>query len=949
MDNLSPAEYDLLVRIEEKEALRPFFFRKVKGLKWFNALDKRNYFDPADSLAPVSTGEEGHVYIPHWPITHYLVATSPELLVEENRAFAERVLEIIRAVTDRARKESFSNYQTWWQFSKIIQNIPVELITIRDLERVDDWLDDPYHSDMIAKELGERWLVRLLEQASNETKNLALELLKLLYKASFSAEALGDTEYQEAVFRFDKWQAKRITEAVAGRSGKVIGAPAVHVFLHELERVLKTLGKRYRSCLWRAAVEEHSQNLAIYYVEDFLVSGLRDSLGAWVEEAPEKSRYFVAELLQSSLQICRRIAIYTINRHYQELSTLIDSVVRKDNFEDDIRHEMWHLLHDRYSLFPEPIKGRVRKTIGQLTRQIEEGALNEKAAAYMQAMWLSAIKRHEETLQNQYQACIELTGSESDHPDFSFYRHCGLVKNVSPKSSEELLAMDIDELIKFLNEYKNPEYVKMSGLEEIGIEGLVDALQDTIKAAPLKFTSSLQKFTGLDSAYVYGLIKAFSELWKDNKALPWDDVWPSLLDFCRAVIQQEAFWSPANVEQRSSFVANRHWVVDGIGRLIEAGVESDEHAFSPKLFSQARELIFTLLEKQSGEEFKPDSDAVSTAINSPRGRCLEALINLALRCCRLADKTNNDHAAVWQDFQPIFEAELARADTGKYEFITLLVMYLSNFLYMSPEWVLNNLDRIFDRGNYQKWLCAMQAYKHVNYVYEKIYNHLKTKQHFIHALDDKNLNYPMLENIIQNIVIAYLHDQENLESGDSLIQLLLDRARHEELGQLIWRIYELREEKNKNLYSKVMALWPRLLQVIDMDNREGRKLASKLTVWSVFITRVNNTNRDWILETVRHIEEHDKATWKLLESIARISAGQPEEAISIWRAMLKNVTPDHPEDAIRETFSNLVNSGHDGRRAAHGIADEYFRRGNERPIFVLKEVLKTLEGGCISA
>ena len=943
MDNLSPAERDLLVRIDAKEALRPFFFRKVKGLKWFNALDGRNYFDPADGLAPVSAEEEGHVYIPYWPVTHYLVATSPELLIEENRAFAERVLEIIRAVTDRAREKSFSNYQTWWQFSKIIQNIPVELITTRDLERVDYWLDDPYNSDMIAKELGERWLVKLLEQASNETKNLALRLLKLLYKASFLTETLGDTEYQEAVFRFDDWQAKKITEAVAGRSGKVIGAPAVHFFLHELERVLKALGKRDWSCLWRAAVEEHSQNLAAYYVEGFLVSSLRDSLGAWVKEAPEASCDFVAELLQSSLQICRRIAIYTINEHYEALSILIESVVIKDNFEDGARHEMWHLLHDHYPLFPEKFKEQIRKTIGQLTRQNEEGALNEKATAYMQAIWLSAIKRHEETLQNQYQAFIELTGSEPDHPDFPVYRHCGLAKHVSPKNSEELLSMDIDELIKFLNEYRNPEYVK-PGLEEIGIEGLVDALQDTVKIAPLKFTPSLQKFTGLDSAYVYGLIKAFSELWKDNKALPWDDVWPNLLDFCQAVIQQEAFWSPANVEQRSSFVANRNWVVEGIGQLIKAGAESDEHAFSPKLFNQARELIFTLLEKQSGEEFKPDSDAVSTAIGSPRGKCLEALINIALRCCRLADKTNNDHAAVWQDFQPIFEAELARADAGEYEFITLLVMYLSNFLYMSSEWVLGNLDQIFDRGNYQKWLCAMQAYKYVNYIYPAIYNHLKTNQHFIHALDGKNLNYAMLENIIQNIVIAYLHDQENLESGDSLIQLLLDRARYEELGQLVRCIYELREKKKQNLHSKVMALWPRLLKVIDMDNREVRKLASELTVWLVFITRVDDTNRGWIMKTVRHIGEYDK-TWKLLKEIARISAGQPEEAVEIWRVMLKNSAPDYPEDAIRKIFANLVNSGHEGRRAAHDIADEYFKRGNEGPNFVLNEVLKTRGGG----
>lgn len=99
------------------------------------------------------------------------------------------------------------------------------------------------------------------------------------------------------------------------------------------------------------------------------------------------------------------------------------------------------------------------------------------------------------------------------------------------------------------------------------------------------------------------------------------------------------------------------------------------------------------------------------------------------------------------------------------------------------------------------------------------------------------------------------------------------------------------------------------------------------------------------METVRHIGEHDKACWKLLESIARISAGQPEEAVAIWRMMLKNAAPDDPEDAIREIFANLVNSGHDGRRAALAIADEYIKRGNEGPKIVLNEVLKTRGGG----
>ena len=676
----------------------------------------------------------------------------------------------------------------------------------------------------------------------------------------------------------------------------MLGQPAVRVFADELRRVLTALGNDGWSSIWRAAIEDHAQNHSGNDVEDILVIGLRDALGAWVREAPEDSVAEVTGLLESPFQILKRVAIYTIGQNYQQLNALVDSVITEEHFEVSVRHEMWHLLHDRYPLFPEPIKKRVRETIEQLAEQDEEGNLNAKATAYTQAIWLAAIKHHEEALLIRYRECIELTGSEPDHPDFPSYWSSGPVVHESPKSREELLAMSVDELVEFLDGYEDPGHFR-----EPGLEGLVNALKAAVKAAPLKFVPDLQKLASLDSAYVYVVIEAYSELWTEKKELPWDDVWQCLLVFCQAVVQQEVFWSPENAEQRAHFVANRYWVVGGIGRLIEAGTKSDEHAFSPELLGQAKELLLILLEKESGEEFRPDSDAVSIAINSPRGRCLEALVNLALRSCRLADKESNSHAAVWKDLQPIFEGELAKADAGDYEFITLLVNYLPNFLYMSTEWISENLARIFDRERYQKWLCAMQAYAYVNNVYEEIYNHLKDNQHFIHALDDENLKDRVSEKIIQNIVIAYLHDYESLDNDDSLIRLLFDRARNEELSQLVWFIWTLRKKDDQKLYGKVIELWPRMLQAIDTESREGRKLASRLTTWSVFVAEVDDTNRDLILQVAAFAEE-DFNSYELLESIARISANQPEEAVAIWHALLEGSAPGYPEDAVRTTF-----------------------------------------------
>ena len=939
MDKLRPEDLDLLDRIDAKEELRPFFLRKAKGLKWFEELDERDYFKPAANPKPKPAKEEGYINVPFWPVTEYLVATSPELLAEENPDYAKRVLEIIRAVTQAAIDQEFGNYRTWWQFSKIIQNIPIEIITLNDLDYVRYWLDDKYDSGLVARQLGEKWLVALLEHSSNEAKDISLGLIKLLYKVTFSRRRPGDSERQEAEFRFKDMYAEKITKAVAEKSGRVLGQQAVQVFIDELQHFSETEKNNELSYFWRPAIEKHDQNLPQRKVGDILVIGLRDTLDAYVQKEPDNAAVLVAELLASPFQIIKRVAIHTICERYQQLSGLIEKVIIEEHFKDDYRHEMWRLLHECYPLFPEFVRQQVQKIITNKTREDNDGNSDPKATAYAQAYWLAAVRKHNEELKSKYQKCVERAGDKPEHPEFAGYWSIGQVVHESPKPREELLVLDSSELIAYLDGYEDPGYWR-----EPGLEGLVNALKDAVKAAPQKFIPNLEKFASLDSPYVYALIDAFSELWTEKASLPWHDVvWKSLLNFCEEVIKRKEFWSPEHDKHSDHAVGNRNWVVGSMGRLIESGTKSDDHAFLPRFHEQAKIVVTTLLDKHSGVEFDKKYDAVSTAINSPRGRCLEALINLALRSCRLADKEGGGHEEAWNSLQPIFDQELEKSDAvddaGEYEFITLLVNYLYNFRYMSAQWVSDNLARIFDKKDdqNQKWFCIMQAYAYLSRPNEEIFNHLKTNKLYIQALDDKNLKETVSEKIIQDIVIAYLRNYESLQDESSLIYQLIVRANNNELGHLISFIWTLSGETDQSIYNKILELWPRLLQVIDTDAREGRKLASQLTTWSVFISEIDDTNRDLILEVAPFAEE-DYNSHDLLELIARISKAQPKEAVTIWNALLQNAAPDYPEDAIREAFTNLVASGDEGRRDAKHIADKYIKSGHGQPARWLQEI-----------
>jgi len=478
--------------------------------------------------------------------------------------------------------------------------------------------------------------------------------------------------------------------------------------------------------------------------------------------------------------------------------------------------------------------------------------------------------------------------------------------------------------------------------QEAGVEGLVKTFKQLIKTYPLRYYVDLPKFLNLDIAYAHEIISAYGELWNGKEKLPWDEVWGYLLDFCSVVVRGEEFWSEESTQQREDFIANRNWVVAAIGRLLEAGAKSDEHAFHEKHHRTVESLIAYLLENQSGEEIEKNTDAVSMAINSPRGHCIEALVNLTLRECRLSDhKNDKNHSSIWEYYQHYYDAELIRSKVGEYEFATLVTNYLPNFLYMSKEWVLSNLENIFDQTDYLKWFCAIQGYSYVGTVYQEIYSYLAEHGDLLKVLDDKNIKDRVNERFIQQIAVAYLDGFENIEEEHSLLRILFCRKRPEELKQLIWFIWTLRNKEDKEgntLKNKVYDLWLLLLDLADLSTKEGRELASNLCHWAAFVDHLDE-ERKAILLTIAPYADESYNSSDLLESIAYLSNAQPIEANEIWLKILERSAPDFPEEEIRKILSNLVAQGDKGKRIARSTVSEYLKKGVESPSVWLKEIM----------
>ena len=935
MNKLTANEIDLLARIQASPELRILFFRQVKGLKWFDVLQEAGYFKAENIPAPIPAKEVGYVQIPRWDAVEYLVNTVHELSNESAKEYVPRFLEIIVAGTRYAQDNDFSNYHVWWQFAKILFKIPCEVLTPDDLGVVDYWLDDKYERGLVTDVIGVKWLPLLLANDNEHLLSLAYRLLDILFEVRFSTEK----DAKRVSIRFSDYTAEKVTESIADVAGRRLGKRAVLVLQSKITRLLDELENDTWSAVWQPAIEKHEQNKYHHDAENVLIEVYRNTLCGYMAVNPAEACEYISSLLNCPYQTIKRVAIYCIGKYYESCKSFTDTLLDENYFQANYRHEIWHFLNQHYGGFSEVQKQKVFALIQLEVQTDNDGLVIEGASAYKRSIWLIAIKDFGDEELLRYQEALTVSKTKPENPDFSSYMTVVWGGHHSPYSVEELGALSISELAKTLNEYKGSK-----DWSEQGIEGLTQALKQVFKNTPLKYCYLLHSFSNLDLTYINSIIEAYSDLWSDKIKLPWDDLLQYLLEYITSILDQPRLrCCLASAQQGDGIIVDCNRIVSAIARFFESGAKSDDHAFPAKYHNNIEVILKNLLEQLAGEEFKHDSDAVSKAINSPRGKCIEALINLTLCACRLEDrssKTDSDHSKIWARYQGYFDVELDRSNKGEYEFATLVTNYLPNFLYMSREWVLDHLPRIFDHSDYLKWSCAIQGYSYVGLVYPEIYGFLKEQGDFLLALDDNTLKDRVRERLIEHIVVAYFDNFEILDEKNSLIVDLINRCFFSELSHFIWFIWIKYTKNDESLRRKVYELWPLLLANLDLSREEDRKLASKLCHWASFINHIDEQRME-LLITIAPYADEAYNSYGLLTELARISEEQPFEVNQIWQQMLQGCVPEYPDEAIRTILNNLVSSGSDGIREARNIVSQYLKKGSTGPSMCLKEILNS--------
>lgn len=878
--------------------------RQKDLLVFFESLQGKGFFNETGAPSPVKK-DKGYI-MPFWGALSYLEKAAECASAKNDENIISEIKSILSAITRHSQQEDekgITNFHTWHSFTKILAVLPVNQILVEDIRLIEHWLECAFDTSLVVHEITKKLFPKIMEGKGGHAKNLIRELVPILLGSDpieGKGGGLGAFWGKERP-RVETYWLNDFFKAHAKTMGAIYGDVVVPILMDKLNGALTEEVDAY-SFLRRPAIENHQQNYHDNAFESILITALRDALLAFAEVRPSDAGGCVKSLLASKHSILNRIGWHIVDVFFPQYKTIFLELLSSNIFSRDVWHEMYLLLQHNFSNLTDAEKDRVFESIQNIQISGERtDAERQKYKEHVERDWLSAIHgKGSEEVDARFSELMSKRelGGLREHPEFISYHETFVGEMPAPISADDILGMRHDKraVIKIFNNFE-----PKNGWREPTYRSFADVLSLAVQKEPEFFLEDIDIFLKLKTPYQYGL---FSGL-KNAKLGQVLSGWDRALDLCRKIVDDSSFWQESGDKEESFDRPNREWVLGAICDLLDIGVKTDETAFDPALLPKARSIINTILDKTKPDKDVKIQDAMSYALNTTRGRCLGVLFNFALRSARVADKEKGSHEQLWQDLQPIFDRELEKCKNDNYEFSTHCGAYLPNLLYLSKDWLLNNIDKIFPAENPNNRSCALQGFSYVGHYNDELYK-LLSKKVFLPALAGDDLNEGARRRLLQLAAISYLRGNEDLTETDDVFGSIISNFRKEDIKEIAWFFYHLRDETMKEeQILRVKAFWKVCCDRIKGSEEEYGIVLSNL---SELIVYVSGTKEDE-LALLRYVasyvgKNHNGPTF--IKGLSRIAINNPSAAGELLLTLAQNGVYMYDKEDVVSILDVLV-------------------------------------------
>jgi hypothetical protein len=902
---------------------------------FFDALQEKGLFHPSHNSGPKPAAQAGSFYEPYWAPLEYLAAAAIKAGATNNVALGNKVMAVVRDVTfwKDETGEIRSNSATYWRFAEILGDVPTICVPSSDIPMVKVWMSARFNSGMAGHALVKGAFPHFLSSAAAE--DLEKACLLLWECSAFKWNESGRFNHEVELLLENHWFEKLLKRHAAD-FGTRAGARSSEIFYTRLKELFAHDKRKSTSTLWRPAVEAHKQNMVWHEVENRLVDGLRDVLNAWVDTEKAEAADFAIKALSDDTEMVRRIGIHVVDEHFPLLGPVFLASLSDKAFNIGHVHELYRLLTRHFA----EIGIDQRKAIVEIIRALPAPAKADDEPSRhkrVQRLWLSAIAGRGSEEADAWFAELQSDpeiGGLGEHPDFLSYHETRMGPGPSPMAAESIIAFAQEgTLVQQLN-----AFVETDTWRGPTIGGLCGTVEQAVADEPALFVSVLKSFQAAKTHYQYsvlnGLKRAFDAK-KDGK-VEWPIVWPAIFQFSYSLVSSEDFWQVEATEGGMDLVPRRMWLASLISDLIQNSARDDVRGYKPDQYPLVRSLLVILLNRSDALTALSDStDAVNLSINSSKGRAVEALLNHALKECRIANEGGNGHEDAWARLEPIFDAELAKCKNGNFEFSTLVAHYFANVDYLSTAWLASRMQQIFP-GEYTSNMAAAVdglAYAPAS---GPIFQRLRDAGVIDWALKH-DLGENGRERMVERIVLAYLWGMEGIDGP--YLSAVISPSRLEDIetaAQFLWGAQgeKLAPEK----IELILGFWAEVDRMLVRAKLDAPAVRSTLSQLAVFIDAINDRERDLLLGVAPFVQTHYNAI-QFIEQLDRLAEKSPETIAQALLLVLKSETPIYDTGTlISDLILKLAQLGQ--RPAAFDIVAILPK--TERKVLELVEMLNQL-------
>lgn len=885
-----------------------YFLKNLSNPKWLSYLYASGFF--TFNPAPVeSEKNEGFYSTPLWAAVIFL----EKIAVVLSKKDKERILDIIRKVSKPAPPAvKQDNWRTWQSFVKILSKLQIGDILNDDIEMIAEWLDSKFDTSMVVIEIGKTLLPKLLTEAKtaedankiNRIIQIILDSVKIKRRHGMMSHSLQE------MFKKSSYSL-----------GEKCGPALLEILRNKLENVVEEKDDAY-CYIWRPAIEDSEQNVASDEYRHILVAGFRDIYLKFA--LSHNAEPFLKSCYESNKNIIQRIAFYVISQLFDKYKKLAEKILLKDAnkifLKSNYHHELYFLIVKHFTSLSKDVQSSVIDIVSDLTGDWKEDSDKGRLNSMLRRRWLYAIKQSGYKISNELEdKYFKDIDYKPEHPEFLSYIGPVSWGDESMFSSAELLSKGgIEEIIAFLNNYEGKNRFGETAIREAG-----QSFKEAIKSKQEIFESNLIEFKKLKHEYWYYLVQAFEDLVQDKKVIDWDHV----LEFCNEIVLSEILWDGKEKKSDYPLEPKKDWIPAVISDLLRKGLQEDSMVFTESQYGLIDKVARALLDKQPSTASGDDKDALTEAINTTKGHVLECLKSYVLRRYRdferLPDKGIKKKEAFWKEVEPLFDQEVKRTEHGNFEFSSIAGAQLPNLYYLSKEWLVDNINKIFSADD-RHWRCAMQGYSYVNTVYEVIYSLLKNNGHLKRALDVEFSNEQTRKRIVENISISYIRGKETINDNESLFDYILRQWRKDDLEDIISLFWSHRDvDLNCEQKGRIFVFWRYCFVRIKGHEEHNKDILSDLNLLAVFFDKLEGEQKEWLNQSILYVEDRYHSAF-LLEYLDKLADVSPKEIGEVLILMLQKCVPSYKEENIQSIVEKLFKAGLKND-SANAICDKYAR------------------------